>query len=120
MVPSAPRVKRSIGSLSCGDTIRRPRLSIVSETHEPSPGCELRSNWILKPGRVLRDSAGVAAMDSRRAPGALAAPAAAKTTPQRKTRRVQQTGAVIIGCIAVRRFRKESLQRRSAGQGVFL
>src|SRR5262245_1964427 len=81
ILPSLPMVKRSIGSLSCGETMRRPLGSTVIETQEPSPGWELRSNSTLKPSATFNDSAGVAS-PRLATPGALAGVAAANTAPQ--------------------------------------
>src|SRR5688572_17432793 len=51
------------------------------ETHEPSPGWALRSSSTLKPLATVSDSAGVASLGFRPPPGALAAPADARTAP---------------------------------------
>ena len=51
---------RSIGSLPCGEMIRRPLGSVVMLTHEPSPGWALRSSSTLKPSGTVKVSAAVA------------------------------------------------------------
>src|SRR5206468_8265169 len=117
IAPLVPMVKRSIGSLSCGDTIRRPLPSTVIETHEPSPGWELRSNFTLKPGRTLGDSAEAACPDFRAIEFCAWADIRAATSQNETIHKPDRR--VIIGCIAVRRFMMKSLQTMSAGQGVF-
>src|SRR5258708_7334616 len=59
--PERERVKRNSGAVSdSGETIKRPLASVVMQIHEPSLVSAERSNSALKPGRTLRDSAGVA------------------------------------------------------------
>src|SRR5882672_6010222 len=118
ILPSFPMVKRSIGSLSWGETMRRPWLSTVNAIQEPSPGCELRTSSTLKPSATLSASAGVAPRGFLES-WASAGTDAPRTQSQRTNQRDKANRALIIIGIAVRRFVRESLQTTSARQGVF-
>src|SRR5262249_16112983 len=112
----------SIGSLSWGETMRRPLGSKVRETQEPSPGCELRTSSTLKSFKVVRDSAGVAWPEApgagREAPKAGRALQSRAVKPSDSIPRRQKMNGLIIGSIAVRRCFAKTLQTSWPRQGL--